>query len=97
MAQADPQAMDFPYRVMHRLGEIHGSVLKVGLGSDVWVVLTGLEEIKQFTMMEETTSRPDLTSLNEIYSFGEKSQGELVLNEAIYPIRHGTVVSEEVS
>jgi hypothetical protein len=40
------------------------------LGEDVWVVLTGLDEIKEFSMMDETVARPNMENLAEMYSFG---------------------------
>lgn len=85
MQKIDAESLEYPYRVMHRLSEIHGNTMRVGLGSDVWIILTGLEEIKEFTMMDETTFRPDLTVLNEIYSFGKEAQGiNTIMNLLIY-------------
>ncbi len=45
--------------------------MSLGLGSDMWVVLTGVEEIKHFSMMEEGVARPEMRTLNEMYSFGK--------------------------
>ena len=68
LGKVDSESPRYPYRAMHRLSQLHGPVMSVALGGDVWVVLTGLEAIKQFSMMDETTGRPNLPALNEIYS-----------------------------
>ncbi|XP_059093870.1 methyl farnesoate epoxidase-like [Tigriopus californicus] len=69
LGQADSKAIEFPYRAMHRLSKQFGPIMSMALGQDMWVVLTGLEEIKAFTMMDETVARPNLKALYEIYSF----------------------------
>nr|APH81378.1 cytochrome P450 CYP3038A1 [Tigriopus kingsejongensis] len=69
LGKADANALEFPYRAMHRLSQGYGPIMSMGLGQDMWVILTGLEEIKQFSMMDETVARPNLKSLYEIYSF----------------------------
>ncbi len=53
----------------------YGPVMRVALGSELWVVVTGANELKHFSMMEETVARPNLKTLYEIYSF-DKSLGE---------------------
>ena len=56
----------------------YGPVMSVALGEDVWVVLSGLEEIKDFSMREEAVDRPDLKIFDEIYSF-DKPLGEKLI------------------
>jgi len=53
--------------------------MSVALGEDVWVVLTGLDAIKEFSMLDEATHRPDMKALDEIYSIGGKSLGNLII------------------
>jgi len=72
---ADSSAADYPYRAMHKLACQYGPVMSVALGEDVWVVLTGLDAIKEFSMLDEATHRPDMASLDEIYSIGGKPLG----------------------
>ena len=51
----------------------------IGLGSEQWVVLSGLKEIKEFSMKSEAVSRPAMPALNELYSFNkEQGYGKLV-------------------
>jgi hypothetical protein len=42
------EALTYPYEAMHRLSLSHGPVMSVGLGPEVWVVLSGLGPIKEF-------------------------------------------------
>ena len=67
----DSKMMTYPYRVMHRMSEVYGSVMRVMLGDQEWFVLTSLQEIKEFTMMELSTSHLPSVTFNDLYSFGE--------------------------
>ena len=66
--------LNYPYEAMHRLGLKYGPVMSVGLGPEVWVVLSGFDPIRQFCMMEETIARPKSQTFHEIYSFAEVDQ-----------------------
>ena len=55
--------------LIYRLSEDYGPVMTVALGSDVWVILSGLEAIKEFGMNEAAVARPDMPTLYELYSF----------------------------
>jgi hypothetical protein len=46
-----------PLVPMSALCKHYGNVMSVGLGSDQWVVLSGFEEIKAFSMNSEAVSR----------------------------------------
>ena len=58
----------------------YGPVMSVGLGTDVWVVLSGLEAIRDFSMREEAVARPDLRIFDEVYSF-DKPLGKTLLGK----------------
>ena len=60
-----------PLVPMTKLCKQYGNVMSIGLGSDQWVVLSGLEEIKAFSMNSEAVSRPFMPALNELYSFNK--------------------------
>jgi hypothetical protein len=45
--------------------------MSVGLGPEVWVVLSGFEAMKEFCMLEEAVARPNSPTFHEIYSFAE--------------------------
>ena len=55
--------------LIYRLSKDYGPVMTVALGSDVWVILSGLEAIKEFGMNEAAVARPDMPTLYELYSF----------------------------
>ena len=71
MVTYDKQLLSYPYRVMHNMSLVYGSVMRVMLGDQEWFVLTGLPEIKQFTMKDESTTHLPSVTFNDIYSFGE--------------------------
>ena len=60
-----------PLVPMSTLCKHYGNVMSVGLGVDQWVVLSGFEEIKAFSMNSEAISRPFMPALNELYSFNK--------------------------
>ena len=49
-----------------------GPITKIGLGPDEWVILTGFDEIKEFSMKSEAVSRPYMPALTSLYAFDEK-------------------------
>ena len=67
-------AINYPYEAMHRLSLRYGPVMSVGLGPEVWVVLSGLGPIKEFCMMDETIERPKSSTFHELYSFADVEQ-----------------------
>ena len=76
LRRSDKEAAEYPYRAMHRLAEQHRTrAMTVGLGTDLWVVLSGLDEIKKFSMSDEATFRPEMHNLNEIYAYGKNASG----------------------
>ena len=54
---------------MYNLSKTYGNCLTVGLGPDEWVILSGLQEIKEFSMNPNALSRPPMPVMNELYSF----------------------------
>ena len=52
-----------------RMSEHYGKVMRVMLGDQEWFILSGLEEIKQFSMKEESTFHLPSKTFNEMYSF----------------------------
>ena len=54
-----------------RMSEVYGRVMRVMLGDQEWIVLSGLEEIKQFAMTQESTFHLPSRTFNEMYSFDE--------------------------
>ena len=54
-----------------KLCQTYGNVMSIGLGSEQWVILSGFEEIKAFSMKSEAVSRPFMPALNELYSFNK--------------------------
>ena len=53
------------------MSEYYGNVMRVMLGDQEWFVLSGLEEIKQFSMMEQSTHHLQSQTFNEMYSYDE--------------------------
>ena len=49
--------------------------MSVGLGPQVWVVVSGADELRRLSMMEEAVSRPDMRTLYEIYSYDRSLGG----------------------
>ena len=74
LLKSTDDAVNYPYEAMHQLGLKYGPVMSVGLGPEVWVVLSNIEAIKHFCMMEETVARPVSQTFHEIYSFAEVDQ-----------------------
>ena len=60
-----------PLLAFHSLIQKYGPVIRICLGSQVAVLIGGLEEIKEFTALEETTGRPYNKTLLDLYSAGE--------------------------
>ena len=54
---------------MFNLSKKYGNIVTVGLGPDEWVSLSGLQEIKEFSMNPNALSRPPMVVMNELYSF----------------------------
>ena len=71
MMMVDLTPLSHPYRVMHALSEVYGRVMRVMLGDQEWIVLSGLAEIKQFAMSQQSTFHLESTTFNEMYSFDE--------------------------
>ena len=44
--------------MMKKVSDVHGRVMSLTMGSDNWVVLSGLDEIKEFSMKDTATYRP---------------------------------------
>nr|AKH03516.1 cytochrome P450 3076A2 [Paracyclopina nana] len=61
-----------PYAAMANLSRKYGGIMTVGLGNETWIVLSGLKEIKEFSMKSEAVSRPVMPSLNSLYAFNEQ-------------------------
>nr|AKH03515.1 cytochrome P450 3076A1 [Paracyclopina nana] len=61
-----------PHLAMSKLSQIYGNIMSVGLGSDTWVILSGFDEIREFSMKSEATSRPSMPALIELYAFNEQ-------------------------
>jgi len=60
-----------PLLAFHSLIQKYGPVIRISIGSQVAVLIGGLEEIKEFTALEETTGRPYNKTLLDLYSAGE--------------------------
>ena len=63
-----------------RMSEHYGKVMRVMLGDQEWFILSGLEEIKQFSMKEESTFHLPSKTFNEMYSF-DKPLGITIIQE----------------
>ena len=63
--------LSHPYRVMHAMSEVYGRVMRVMLGDQEWIILSGLPEIKQFAMTQQSTFHLESKTFNEMYSFDE--------------------------
>ena len=50
--------------------------MRVMLGDQEWFVLSGLEEIKQFSMTEESTHHLPSKTFNDMYSFDDRPLGK---------------------
>lgn len=44
--------------MMQKVSEVHGRVMALNMGTETWVILSGLEEVKEFSMKESATHRP---------------------------------------
>ena len=60
-----------PLLAFHKLIEKYGPVIRITIGGQVAVLIGGLEEIKEFTALEETTGRPYNKVLLDLYSDGQ--------------------------
>ena len=69
LLRQDRKAIYEPHRAMYNLSKKYGNILTVGLGDQEWVILSGLPEIKEFSMKPEALSRPPMPVMNELYSF----------------------------
>ncbi len=79
-----------PLVPMSTLCKRYGNIMSVGLGSDQWVVLSGFEEIKAFSMKTEAVSRPYMPSLNELYSFNKEhglGKQQIVKKATLLPLK----------
>jgi len=74
MVRLPVDTLRYPYEAMHLLGLQYGPIMSVGLGPEVWVVLSGFEAMKEFCMLEEAVARPETPTFHEIYSFPEVDQ-----------------------
>ena len=63
--------LSHPYRVMHAMSEVYGRVMRVMLGDQEWIILSGLPEIKQFAMTQQSTFHLESKTFNEMYSFDQ--------------------------
>ena len=94
----DLTPLSHPYRVMHAMAEVYGRVMRVMLGDQEWIVLSGLPEIKQFAMSQQSTFHLESKTFNEMYSFDEplgnslsvyvlptKSEGYFIFSGIIFP------------
>lgn len=62
-------AISQPHKAMEKLCKKYGNIMSVGLGIDQWIVLSGFEEIKNFSMRSEGISRPVMKNLNQLYCY----------------------------
>jgi len=65
----EPAMLSYPYRAMYKLSKQYGNVMKVGLGLQQWIILSGFKEIQQFSMSEDSVSHLPSKTFDEIYSF----------------------------
>lgn len=61
-----------PHAAMAKLSLQYGRIMSVGLGDETWIVLSGFDEIKEFSMKSEAVSRPHMPALNELYAYNER-------------------------
>ena len=71
-ASSNTDAIKFPLLAIHDLVKKHGEVMRMTMGSDHMVFISGLNAIKEYASMEETTLRPENATLLEMYSDGEE-------------------------
>jgi len=65
----EPRMLSYPYRAMYKLSIKYGNVMKVGLGLQQWIILSGFKEIQEFSMSENSVSHLPSKTFDEIYSF----------------------------
>ena len=57
---------------MKKISDVYGRCMRIGLGNQVWVSLSGLDEIRDFSMQDSATYRPRSNDvLSDLYSFEE--------------------------
>ena len=64
--------------LMKKVSDVHGRVMSLAMGSDNWVVLSGLDEIKEFSMKDTATYRP---RKNDVLSGNHEQQKFKVLSK----------------
>lgn len=70
--------------MMKKVSDVHGRVMSLTMGSDNWVVLSGLDEIKEFSMKDTATYRPRKNDvLSDLYSF-EKPLGVIMADGPLW-------------
>nr|WAQ80662.1 methyl farnesoate epoxidase/farnesoate epoxidase [Tigriopus japonicus] len=70
-AMGSKDAVKFPLLVIDAMAKKYGEVMRLSMGSQHMVFLSGLKAIKEFASKEETTMRPYNETLLEMYSDGE--------------------------
>nr|AKH03505.1 cytochrome P450 3038C1 [Paracyclopina nana] len=60
-----------PLKAFHQMIQENGPIIRISTGGNIAVLLGGLEAIKEFSSMEETTARPYNKTLLDLYSMGE--------------------------
>ena len=70
LALSGPNVLKYPLLSIQALTKKFGPVTRIALGSNHVVFLSGLAEIKQFSLSEATTWRPNNPTLLEMYSDG---------------------------
>jgi hypothetical protein len=71
MIGVHPDPIQDPHDAMLNLSKIYGNIMTVFLGDDDWIVLSGFDEIKAFSMNSEAIQRPHNATLMSLYSFDE--------------------------
>ncbi|XP_023340901.1 methyl farnesoate epoxidase [Eurytemora carolleeae] len=65
----DTKMISYPYRMMYKVAQKYGNVMKVGLGMQDWYVLSSFEEIQEFSMTDFSVSHLPSKTFDELYSF----------------------------
>ena len=66
-----PECFTAVHKSTMNICQKYGHITKLGLGSEEWVILTGFEEIKEFSMKSEAISRPHMPALISLYAFDQ--------------------------
>ena len=59
-----------PLLVIDSMAKKYGEVMRMSMGEQHIVFLSGLDSIRKYSVMEETTARPENPTLLEMYSDG---------------------------